>query len=75
MATSSRQSIWSRGMRLSDHLFESTITDMAREFVQFQNYINSVMDRSAKNPEKAKARLRTSFQKLEGDIKKALREK
>ncbi len=62
-------------MRLSNHLFETTITDMAKEFVSFENYIDQVMDAKAKNPEKAKARLRNAFRELDKQIRKALKEK
>lgn len=62
-------------MRLLDHLLESIITDMAKEFVQFQNYIDRVMDKEAKNPDKAKNRMREAFKKLEKEVKKALKEK
>ena len=62
-------------MRLLDHLFEGSIQDMAKEFVSFQSYIDRVMDSSAKNPEKAKARIRDAFKELDRQIRKALKEK
>ena len=62
-------------MRLLNHLFEGTIQDMAREFVSFERYIDSVIDVKAKNTEKAKARLRDAFKELDGQIRKALKEK
>ena len=62
-------------MRLDDYLFEGRIKDMAREFVSFENYIYRVMDAKAKNPDKAKGRLRDAFRELDKQIRKALKEK
>lgn len=62
-------------MRFENHLFESTITDMAKEFVRFQTYVNSVMDYKAKDSEKAKETMRLAFIELDSQIKKALKTK
>ena len=60
-------------MRFEEHLTEATIPEMAKELVQFQEWIQKeVMDKS-KNPEKSRTIIMKAFQNLEKDIKKALR--